>query len=444
MSEILNSIIEQFNNHRITIERMVLLQLVLGFILLVYYLLGKRLLLYFYEKGTLSEGDKKKLRRILRFGFFLLAALWAVLILGLNIGIPNDSSTLNVVNILLALIIIQIARLIDYFFGRMVNSYYKDLEGEEQLDLDDYVEAHPERLASKTLQYAIYTFAVILILKNFEIDYELFSFDAGENTFYFRISSIFSAILILLVARLLVWGLTQVLLSSYYRTRKVDVGSQYAVNQLVSYVIYIIAFVMALDNMGVQMTVLWGGLAALLVGVGLGLQQTFNDLFSGILLLFERTVEVGDMVEIDGAIGKVKKIGLRTSLVESRDNVTMIIPNSKLVMDNIINWTHYDSKVRFKVVVGVAYGSDTALVKSLLLQAIESTRVLKRPAPFVRFVDFGNSSLDFELLFYSRNFVGINDVKSDIRFEIDRLFRENNVEIPFPQTDVWIRGKEAN
>ena len=442
MSEILNSIIEQFNNHKITLERMVFLQLVLGFILLVYYLLGKRLLFYFYEKGTLSEVDKKKLRRILRFGFFLLAGLCGVLILGLNIGVPNASSTLNVVNVLLALIIIQIARLFDYFFGRMVNSFYEDVEEEEDRSFNEYnIQSHPQQTASTTLRYAIYTFAVILILKNFQIDYELFSFNAGGNTFHFRISSIFSAILILLVARLLVWALTQIFLSTYYQTRKVDVGSQYAIKQLISYVIYIIAAVMALDNMGVQMTVLWGGLAALLVGVGLGLQQTFNDLFSGLLLLFERTVEVGDMVEIDGEIGNVKKIGLRTSLVESRDNVTMIIPNSKLVMDSIVNWTHYDSKVRFKIAIGVAYGSDTALVKSLLLQAIESTRALKRPSPFVRFVDFGNSSLDFELLFYSRNFVGINDLKSDIRFEIDRFCRENNIEIPFPQTDVWIRNQ---
>ena len=171
----------------------------------------------------------------------------------------------------------------------------------------------------------------------------------------------------------------------------------------------------------------------------MGLQQTFNDLFSGILLLFERTVEVGDVVEIDGDIGNVKQIGLRTSLIETRDNVTLIIPNSKLVMDGIINWTHYDSKVRFKIPVGVAYGTDTEKVRELLLQAADHPRILDRPASSVRFVNFGDSSLDFELLFYSTNFTGINDVKSDIRFEIDRLFRENAIEIPFPQRDVWIK-----
>ena len=339
-------------------------------------------------------------------------------------------------------LIIQVARLFDYFFCRIVNTYYSSLEEENENNLGNYTNSHPQQTASSTLKYAIYTFTIILILKNFAIDYEIFSFQAGGKTFPFKISNFFWAVLILLLARLLVWFLTQIFFSSYYRSRKVDLGSQYAINQLISYSIYIIAFVLALDNMGVQMTVLWGGLAALLVGVGLGLQQTFNDLFSGILLLFERSVEVGDVVEIDGDVGSVKRIGLRTSLIETRDNVTLIIPNSKLVMDGIINWTHFDSKVRFKIPVGVAYGSDTEKVKELLLQAVDHPRILDRPSPFVRFVDFGASSLDFELLFYSRNFSGINDVKSDIRFEIDRLFREQNIEIPFPQRDVWIKKGE--
>ena len=118
----------------------------------------------------------------------------------------------------------------------------------------------------------------------------------------------------------------------------------------------------------------------------------------------------------------------------------MIVPNSKLVVNNVINWSHYDDKVRFKVSVGVAYGTDTALVKSILLEtAKEHSFVLKYPSPFVRFTDFGSSSLDFELLFYSKNFTIIEDVKSDIRFEIDRKFRESNIEIPFPQRDVWVR-----
>ncbi len=442
MNEILQSILDQFATNRISKENLIALQLVIGAMLVLYYIVGKRLLTFFYKRGTITEVDSKKLRNIVRLLFFLITLIIAVVVLGLNIGVPNASSTLNVINTLFAILIIQIARLADYLFGRIFTSFYKDIDQEEENTTKDRFLARPERKATQTLKYAIYNFAIILILKNFQIDYELFTFQAGGTDYHFRISSIFTGILILLIARLIVWGLTQVFLRSYYKSRQVDIGSQYAINQIISYIVYIIAFVMALDNMGIQMTVLWGGIAALLVGVGLGLQQTFNDLFSGILLLFERTVEVGDVVEINGIVGTVKTIGLRTSLIEARDSVTHIIPNSKLVMDNIVNWNHYDSKVRFSINVGVAYGSDTALVKKLLLQAIVQPKVLKRPAPFIRFSNFGDSSLDFEIMFYSRDLRGINDVKSDVRFEIDRLFRENGIEIPFPQRDVWMRSEK--
>jgi len=440
MNEILQSIIDQFANHRITKENLIALQLGIGVILLLYYIVGKRLLTFFYKKGRITEVDRKKLRNIVRLLFFLITLIVIVSALGLNIGIPDEVSTLNVINTLSAILIIQIARLAEYFFSRIFHRFYNKAEKGEEITSRSRYQEIPESSVTQTLQYAIYNFAIILILKNFQIDYELFTFQAGGNDFHFRISSVFTGILILLLARLIVWGITQVFLSSYYQSRQVDIGSRYAINRLISYVVYIIAFVMALDNMGIQMTVLWGGIAALLVGVGLGLQQTFNDLFAGILLLFERTVEVGDVVEINGIIGTIKTIGLRTSLVEARDSVTHIIPNSKLVMDNIVNWNHYDSKVRFMIKIGVAYGSDTALVKKLLLQAIVQPKVLKRPEPYVRFTDFGASSLDFEILFYSRDLRGINDVKSDVRFEIDRLFRENNIEVPFPQRDVWMRG----
>jgi len=439
MQDIFNSIVAQLNNHQINKERMILLHLILGACLLVYYIFGKRFLLYLYKKGTISEGAKLKLRNIVRLCFFLFSLLLAVILFGLNISIPEANSTISVVNILLAFLIVQVARLVDFFFGKVVNRYYNNLKDTDDQNLRNYTKARPKEMATQSLQYAIYILAIILILKNFAIDYELFSFQAGEGNYPFKISSIFAGILIFLIARILVWILTQLFLSNYYRARKVDLGSQYAINQLISYFIYIIAFVIALDNMGVQMTVLWGGLAALLVGVGLGLQQTFNDLFSGVLLLFERSVEVGDIVEIGDIKGSVKRIGLRTSIIETRDNVTLVLPNSKLVMDGIINWTHFDSKVRFRVNIGVAYGSDTTLVRQLLLQAVDHPQILDYPAPFVRFIDFGASSLDFELLFFSRNFIGINDVKSDIRFAIDRLFRANNIEIPFPQRDVWIR-----
>jgi small-conductance mechanosensitive channel len=232
-----------------------------------------------------------------------------------------------------------------------------------------------------------------------------------------------------------------IFLDSFYRNKKMNIGSQYAFNQLLKYIIFTVATLYILDTVGVKLTVIWGGAAALLIGAGFGLQQTFNDFFSGILLLFERTVEVGDVVQLaDGLIGTVRKIGLRTSFVQTFDDRTVIVPNSQLVVNDVINFSHTDEKARFVVAVGVAYGSDTELVKQLLFEAAKvHDKVIKFPVPFVRFVDFGDSSLNFELHFWSRELVRIDDVRSDLRFKIDQLFREHDIVIPFPQRDVWFK-----
>ena len=133
----------------------------------------------------------------------------------------------------------------------------------------------------------------------------------------------------------------------------------------------------------------------------------------------------------------VKEIGLRTSVVETRDNISLLIPNSKLTNEALINWSHNEKKTRFDVKVGVAYGSDIQLVKKLLLDcAAKHTSVVDSPKPIVRFTNFGDSSLDFELLFWTLNTFRVEDTKSDLRFLIDAAFRENGVTIPFPQRDV--------
>ena len=287
----------------------------------------------------------------------------------------------------------------------------------------------------------VFLLAVLNVLLGLKLDLTLYN--VGD--FQLKIYSILSALFILLFANLISWVLTQLIFSFYYKKQKIDVGSQYAINQLFKYFIYTIAVLYALHALGINITALWAGAAALLIGLGFGVQQTFNDLVSGIILLFERTVEVGDWVQVDNMMGKVKKIGLRTSVVETRDNISVVVPNSKLIVDNVINWSRYDNKARFKINVGVAYGSDTAIVKELLLRvARENQFIIKKPTPFVRFVDFGNSSLDFELHFWSKDFARIEDFKSDMRFEIDRVFRENSIEIPFPQRDVWFKNHPSS
>lgn len=261
-----------------------------------------------------------------------------------------------------------------------------------------------------------------------------------EECSHFRLSNIINSIIIFFIFRIIVWTIIQ-LLSAYYKREKMDKGSQYAINRLIKYFVYTVMILTIIEILGFQLTVVWGAAGALLVGFGLGLQQTFNDLFSGVLIMIEGSVHVGDMVRVKGEIGRVTKIGIRASEVRMRDDVELIVPNSHLVMDGLANWNHSDQKARFFVSVGVAYGSDTELVKKILLDiAAKQSKIIDYPEPMVRFVNFGNSSLDFELHFWTFEVFGVLDIQSDLRFEIDKAFREHKVEIPFPQRDLWVRN----
>ncbi|MFK8101371.1 MAG: mechanosensitive ion channel family protein [Saprospiraceae bacterium] len=440
MNEIFQHILFTISNRDFTVGQLTaaLTSILLSWVL--YKLISQRLLQRYFKIEKYKTEDKDKIFRIVKYLFFLIALTGVILSLQLNHEFfSNEKISFKVATVLETLIIIQLARLLDWIIAKVLQYNYQkthNAEIKEHPEGKKYLEREMEPSTSRTVQSVVYILAVILILQNFNLDYTIFSFDS----YNFKISNIFWSALILLVAQLLIWILTQLILFNYYRNNTVNVGSQYAINQLLKYVIYLMAFLMAIESLGIKMTVVWGGAAALLVGIGLGLQQTFNDLISGIILLFERTVEVGHMVQLDEMVGTVKKIGLRTSIIETRDNITVVVPNSKLVTDNVINWSHFDDKVRFKIIIGVAYGSDTQLVKSLLLDvAKKNIYVLEYPNPLIRFTDFGDSALIFELHFWSRNYIVIEDVKSDIRFEIDRVFRENDIQIPFPQRDVWLR-----
>ncbi len=248
---------------------------------------------------------------------------------------------------------------------------------------------------------------------------------------------------ILFFTRMGVWFINRYFIGAVARKKQVDVGRRYALQQFVKYFLYTLGILMALQSIGIHLSVIWAGSAALLVGLGMGLQQTFNDLVSGIILLFEGTVAVGDMVLVDGIVGKVTQIGLRTSKVETRDQTSIIIPNSKLVTDNVINWSHTDVPTRFKVEVGVSYNSDVTQVEKLLLQeAVSQQGVLADPRPEVQFQNFGDSALDFSVYFYSTDYLQIEAIKSQLRFKIFVAFRQNKVEIPFPQQDIWIRNAD--
>jgi potassium efflux system protein len=186
-----------------------------------------------------------------------------------------------------------------------------------------------------------------------------------------------------------------------------------------------------------SLTVAFGALG---IGLGFGLQNIFNNFISGLILLFERPIQVGDAVEINGIWAEVKKINFRSTVVQTYDNASLIIPNSEFISSQVTNWSFRDLTLRIKITVGVAYGSDIELVRSSLIEiAGRNENVLAHPPPDVLFSDFGDSALVFVL----RIWTDVNNmlkVGTAIRFEIDRVFRERNIEIAFPQRDVHIRS----
>ncbi|MBU2651662.1 MAG: mechanosensitive ion channel [Bacteroidetes bacterium] len=261
------------------------------------------------------------------------------------------------------------------------------------------------------------------------------------DTQHFEIS-IYSVLLILawIIGLRIALFLIRKILNKTESRKKLNQNQTFVIYQIIKYFVIVIAVVVILQSLGLNLTILTASSAALFVGIGLGLQQVFKDMFAGLILLFTGTIRIGDIIEIENIVAKVTGIGFRTSTVVTRDDIDMIIPNSLIISEKVINWSYNNDTTRFTLEIGVAYGSDVDLVKNLLMEAAgEHPEVSKEPEPFVRFTDFGESSLDFQLLFWSKNMYRIENVLSDLRFSIDKKFRNHGVSIPFPQRDVHIR-----
>ncbi len=202
----------------------------------------------------------------------------------------------------------------------------------------------------------------------------------------------------------------------------------------VAWGLYVLAGLFLLGANFTSLAVVAGGLS---VGIGFGLQNIVNNFISGLILLFGRSIQAGDTIQLGETWCQVKKVNIRNTVVQTFDNATIFVPNSDLITGQIVNWTHKDARVRREVTVGVAYGSDTGKVRDLLFRAAaEHPRVLSEPAPLVQFINFGESSLDFKLMFWVADVAHGVSTASEMRFLIDRIFREEGISIPFPQREV--------
>jgi len=224
-----------------------------------------------------------------------------------------------------------------------------------------------------------------------------------------------------------------------FNIKKIDQSKKYVIYSLAKYIVWVLSIVVGLDILGFNLSVLVAGSAALLVGIGLGLQNLFADFISGIIILVDSTIKVDDIIDVNGLVCKVQEINLRTTTVLTRDDKYIILPNSQLTHNQIINWTHSDITSRFDIKVGVDYSSDVNLVMKILKDsAIKQDGVKEKPTPFVRFVDYADSSLNFEVYFWSDEVFRAENIKSEIRVRIFNEFKQNNIVIPFPQRVVHL------
>ena len=274
------------------------------------------------------------------------------------------------------------------------------------------------------------------------IHYHLFSIGNATitplNIFYVIL---FSALLIFLSNRL-----KSLLVARVLGHTKLDLGAQQAIGTILRYVIITIGFLVILQTVGIDLTTLNVLAGAVGIGVGFGLQNVANNFISGLIILFERPIKVGDRIEVDEVHGEVKSIGARSTIIRTNDNIAIIVPNSKFISENVVNWSHETDVIRFKIPVGVSYDSDVDLVTKILVEvAKDNDDVAKEPPPSVRFLKFDDSALYFELRAWSR--VRLHKpglFLSNLNYAIIRKFREHKIEIPFPQRDLHIRSSRVN
>ncbi|WP_073243257.1 mechanosensitive ion channel family protein [Maribacter aquivivus] len=263
-----------------------------------------------------------------------------------------------------------------------------------------------------------------------------YHFGEGDKSIHITIG----LLLLLTVAFLLTSTVLQAIRRFFTRKMEADDKLKFiSIFKFIKYLVYVIVILFTMSAAGINITILITASAALFVGLGLALQEIFQDIIGGIFIIVDKSLRVGDIIEIDNKVGKVFEIKLRTTRAITRDDKVIIIPNHKFISDIVYNYTQNHKTTRELVRIGVAYGSDIELVTDILLDIVKSQRsILKSPKPFVIFEDFGDSALVFTVNFYLTDSFTDPRVKSEVRYKIDAEFRKHKISIPFPQRDVHL------
>ncbi len=346
----------------------------------------------------------------------------------------SDLLHVTVGNILTLILIIFVTRLVLRFYKVFVHKQIRALDVFDKEREALFIKSGKNIILLIGIGAAVVSLGLMPLLGAI-FDYQLITTEKVTIT----VGNVFILIIILIITRILARLIRIILKKNFSRKTWVDEGKEYTVFKLTKYGLYGFAVLVGLTSIGIDMKLILAGAGALLVGIGFGLQHLFYDLISGLIILFEGPIKVGDVIEVDGLVARVKQIDIRTSKVLTRNGKYIIIPNSKLIGEKVVNWSHGTELTRFNVEVGVKYGSDTALVKDVLYNcALRHPDVSKNREIIVRFDNFGDSALIFTVFFWAKKTWVVETLQSEIRFDIDREFRKHKIQIPFPQRDLHI------
>ncbi len=266
----------------------------------------------------------------------------------------------------------------------------------------------------------------------------LFTIGSSAFTIWTMIYLILATVILIVVAS----QINKLIAHKLLARSRFELGVRVAVGAIVKYVLLVVGFVVILQTAGINLSSLTILLGALGVGIGFGLQNITNNFVSGLIILFERPIKVGDRIEVADVAGDVVDISMRATTIITNDNISIIVPNSQFISETVINWSHTDRNVRFNFPVGVSYQEDPETIRKVLLEiARDNPGVLKNPVPDVLFSEYADSAMIFNLRVWTREYVNRPGVlKSQLYYEIARRFREQGIEIPYPQRDVYIKS----
>ncbi|MDD2420041.1 MAG: mechanosensitive ion channel [Bacteroidales bacterium] len=273
------------------------------------------------------------------------------------------------------------------------------------------------------------------------INYRLFTLGSSDFTTKTFLWLVLSLLLLFFFAE----KIKKLLVKKIFPRYNIDVGVAESVGKIIQYILIVVGFIVIFQTTGIDLSALGVLVGALGVGIGFGLQGITNNFISGLIILFERPVKVGDRVEIEGLEGNIIKVSGRATTILTNDNIAVIVPNSDLINKRVVNWSHNNRRVRITVPVGVSYKEDPLVVQKILVEVAKKNKgVMESPEPYVRFDEYADSSLNFSLLVWSRDFSDKPRIlKSELYYAIFAEFKKQGVEIPFPQRDIHIIQPEA-